>query len=593
PFYFLSEIQDVLLHSSSSSGQGNEGWAANTTTSAPESIQDGILNYQGGEYIGKSKGTNRYPGIVELNADEEEEEEEDEDNKKQNTSNSSSSSQTQFIPRITQALQYLPVLISNNPSDLAENVCYTARIVAASSDPIGDEEEDDIEQEEEMNEGKREKKKRKNKINEEQNLDSFDRIKQKALISLIMAGLPHIVPSLSEQFYGQGVSLSTRISILRAMAETAQIMSGQKEKEEAMGEKVADIKQQEQVEVEEGQEKNRINNRRNQYLPHLQMKEVSSRRWGTHKKSQQIITNAFSQYAGLFFFSFISPLESQLLNEKPASINMKYQNEQMNSKEKEKNILNTTSSQLQSHNIQQFTSYEALRLFGDDSFVLSSLLLTLSIFIQSEGGRNEQRSDGYGREGGEILAIKMIRALLDLVWAVRYNASSFLRKIILEVLKFCLLSPSLIQQQHTSTSSSSLLSEEFDEDVEKAVDYATDISSSDPDSECRSAADSLLLSLREELARDPAIAAIQSLVTGDGDNGEHSDLSNLIASQQEFILTDLFSTSSFINSTSSPSPQNSSLNIKVENKIDSGGENKDQKSRINSTPKNKKLIEEL
>lgn len=47
----------------------------------------------------------------------------------------------------------------------------------------------------------------------------------------------------------------------------------------------------------------------------------------------------------------------------------------------------------------------------------------------------------------------------------------------------------------------------------------SDISSSDPDSECRSAADSLLLSLREELARDPAIAAIQSLVTGDGDNG--------------------------------------------------------------------------
>jgi len=114
-------------------------------------------------------------------------------------------------------------------------------------------------------------------------------------------------------------------------------------------------------------------------------------------------------------------------------------------------------------------------LLGEDSIVLSKLLHTLSVFVRC-----------VGNAATPSALFRMVRSLVDLVWAVRYHREANVRRAaLLTIAQTIVIVPTR------------LLISDFLEDFNEVQAWLVSVFDDDPDEQCRTLASTSLLDLRK------------------------------------------------------------------------------------------------
>ncbi|KAH7820488.1 putative telomere length regulation protein [Monocercomonoides exilis] len=335
-------------------------------------------------------------------------------------------------------LQRLPQLIASSPPDLLENACVAARTVCGLVNLFS--------------------------------LDDFDLMRVDVLVRLIAeVGRPVII-SLSEIFYGYGISTSSRVVIAESFAESALELSGNKttrsvhqqstakEKEESQTNRHCNSIQKDSNRFKENSADNDAKaiheKEKEHYEPELS--EHKTIRWGSFRIKPCTILNRFSRLAACAFYSLLSSVEAQ----SPSLMTHSTQ----------ASVINEMLSPTEMHQISQptnpatFTVRESLSLFGDESFLGSILLNTLATIILCTGPIP--------------IFSKMCKDLLSFCWTLRSHKHPLMRKAIICCLRACFLSPLL-------NNDSTLILSTFENDIREASIFLQDICESETDPDCR------------------------------------------------------------------------------------------------------------
>ncbi|KAK2948914.1 putative telomere length regulation protein [Blattamonas nauphoetae] len=305
----------------------------------------------------------------------------------------------------------------------------------------------------------------------------YERVKQEALVSLLVSVKPDVAITLGNLFYSHSVTVANRVGILSSFAASAVFMSAgkslsevalqlddspppdpQKEITVSSDTKKTQFNQTKTAESEtkkplieilgESDPADRIPlDEQNKPIESVSIKPSKTRRWGytTHNRkppSPESI-NAFTPHGPAFFFALLSPLEPKILTS-------------------------------QTHVTYDYRARDAVQLVGDDSYVLSVLLQTLSTILWCTGfSPSPVHSD-------------MPKSFLRAIYNFRPGASPFLLKAILVSIHTCFFCP-----LSSTTSLSELMN-----DANETIIWCDALIQNSPDREVYMLASELVLDLK-------------------------------------------------------------------------------------------------